>query len=125
MPVKHKMCMIIIQDCQATIFPAVNRFIKLSVKACNDAFILLSAAVDLNSPNFYEICLACGYENTETYPRRKYNTDAVLWPYTPGLIHCAEYLTFKISCTVVGRITLIKDTENGTEVVIDWTDPSP
>lgn len=85
------------------LFPALNRFIKMSVKACSDAFILLSSSVDLNSQNFYEICLACGYENTETYLRRRYNTDAVLWPYTPELIHCAEYVTFILSWTVAGR----------------------
>ncbi|CAC5389158.1 unnamed protein product [Mytilus coruscus] len=107
------------------IFPAQNRSIKFSVKACYAAFILLSAAVGLNSPDFYEICLGGGSEYSYTFLRRKYNTGETLGPYTPGIINCAAHLTFILSWTVVGRITLTKETDNGTEVVIDWTDPTP
>ncbi|CAG2239474.1 PLG [Mytilus edulis] len=107
------------------LFPALTRSIQFSVKACSNAFILLSAAVDLNSPDFYEICLACGYENTKTFLRRKYNTGQTLWPYTPGVINCVEHMTFILRWTVNGKITLTKDTESGTSVVIDWTDPTP
>ncbi|CAC5389161.1 unnamed protein product [Mytilus coruscus] len=107
------------------LFPAQNRSIKFSVKACNAAFILLSAAVDLNSPDFYEICLGCGYRSYQTFLRRKYNTGQTLAPYTPEIINCAAHVTFTLSWTVVGRIILTKDTDKGTEVVIDWSDPTP
>ncbi|VDI56696.1 Hypothetical predicted protein [Mytilus galloprovincialis] len=107
------------------LFPAQNRSIKFSVKACHDAFILLSAAVDLNSPDFYEICLGCGYRSSQTFLRRKYNTGETLAPYIPEIINCAAHVTFTLSWTVVGRIILTKDTDNETKVIIDWTDPTP
>ena len=106
------------------LFPAQNRSIHLSVKACYAVFILLSAAVDLNSPDFYEVCLGCGPGYAFTYFRRKYRTE-ILGLYTPEIINCAEYVTFTLNWTEFGRITLTKDTDNGTEVVIDWTDPTP
>ena len=107
------------------IFPAQNRSIMFSVKACYAASVLLSAAVDLNSPDFYEICLGGGFEYAYTFFRRKYNTGETLGPYTPKIINCAEHVTFILSWTIAGRITLTKDTYNGTEVVIDWTDATP
>ncbi|VDH97333.1 Hypothetical predicted protein [Mytilus galloprovincialis] len=107
------------------LFPALTRSIQFSVKACRDAFIILSAAVKLNSPNFYEICLGCGSEGTQTFFRRKYNTGETLWQYTPGVINCAKHMTFILCWTIAGRITLTKDTDNGTSDVIDWTDPTP
>ncbi|VDI41605.1 Hypothetical predicted protein [Mytilus galloprovincialis] len=107
------------------LFPAQNRSIKFSVKACYAAFILLSAAVDLNSPDFYELSLGVGLDNAYTYLRRKYNTHECQRPYTPGIMNCAKHVTFILIWTVTGRITLTKDTDYGTEVVIDWTDATP
>ncbi|OPL33316.1 hypothetical protein AM593_02583, partial [Mytilus galloprovincialis] len=54
------------------IFPADKRFIKFKIKACTNAFVLLSAAKNLLSPDFYEICIGGG-SNKLIFLRKRRN----------------------------------------------------
>ena len=105
------------------IFPAENKFIKFQIKACANAFVLLSAANNLKSSDFYEICIGGG-SNTKVFirvcrngsiHRERHSFDA------RGLLSCSEHRTFIVEWEVSGRITLTAETG----VVIYWTDTSP
>ncbi|CAC5415729.1 unnamed protein product [Mytilus coruscus] len=102
------------------IFPANKRFIKFHIKACNNAFVLLSSAIDLQSPDFYEICIG-GSSNTQIFLRRFSSTMSEHQFDVPGLLSCSEHKTFIVKWEASGKITLT--TETG--IVMDWTDISP
>ncbi|VDH96869.1 Hypothetical predicted protein [Mytilus galloprovincialis] len=105
------------------IFPVDNRFIKFHIKACANAFILLSADNNLLSPDFYEICIG-GHFNTKVYLRVRRNGSIDLERHqfdAPGLLSCWEHKTLIVKWEESGRITLTAETG----VVMDWTDTSP
>ncbi|VDH96868.1 Hypothetical predicted protein [Mytilus galloprovincialis] len=105
------------------IYPANNRFIKFHVKACENAFVLLSSDINLHSSNFYEICID-GHSKTQIYLRVRRKTSNVPKNHSfdkPGLLNCSEHRTFIVKWEESGRITLTA----GTEVVMDWTDTTP
>ncbi|CAC5400199.1 unnamed protein product [Mytilus coruscus] len=105
------------------IFPANNRFIKFHIKACAHAFVLLSSANNLQSPDFYEICIGGG-SNTKIFLRVRRNGSKVPVDYpfcVSGLLSCSEHKTFIVNWEVSGRITLTVETG----IVLDWTDTSP
>ncbi|CAC5406506.1 unnamed protein product [Mytilus coruscus] len=97
---------------------------KFKVKACDNAFLLLSAAVDLQSQDFYEISLGVA-KNNKTKLHRKNNNNPELTRITPDFMNCTEFRAFQISWTMNGNIILAKDTNNGSEIIFDWIDPSP
>ncbi|CAC5406464.1 unnamed protein product [Mytilus coruscus] len=103
------------------IFPANNRFIKFHIKACTNVFVLLSASVDLRSPDFYEICI-CGDSNTNIFLRiRRFSFKISEYQFdAPGLLSCSEHKTFIVNWEESGRITLTAETG----IVMDWTDTS-
>ncbi|CAC5370319.1 unnamed protein product [Mytilus coruscus] len=105
------------------IFPSQNQF-RISVEACHDAFILLSAAKSLQSQDFYEICMGAK-SNKKTVFRRKYNNNNILSLHTPDILSCTERTTVVVRWTQNGGITLLKESDVGTEIVMTWTDPSP
>ncbi|CAC5400190.1 unnamed protein product [Mytilus coruscus] len=104
------------------IFPAKKRFIKFQIKACSNAFVLLSSAFNLQSPDFYEICIG-GSSNTKIYLHiRRFSSDISEYQFdVPGLLSCSEHKTFIVNWEVSGRITLTAETG----IVLDWTDTSP
>ncbi|CAG2254836.1 unnamed protein product [Mytilus edulis] len=105
------------------IFPADDRFIKFHIKACSDAFVLLSSDINLHSTEFYEICIG-GHYNTKVFRRvkRKESQTPKNYAYlAPNLLSCSEHRTFIIEWDESGRITLTA----GTSIVMDWTDPTP
>ncbi|CAC5371730.1 unnamed protein product [Mytilus coruscus] len=106
------------------IFPSEKQFFRFEIETCHDAFILLSAGIDLKSHDFYEICIG-GSGNKKTYLRRKYNDDNQFTFSTPDILGCTEKSTFVIRWTFDGTIYLVKESTVGTETVIDWTDPIP
>ena len=97
--------------------------LRFEVESCNDAFILLSSAANLQSQDFYEICIG-GSGNTETMFRRK-NAGTVHMVSTPDILNCIEKRKMIMRWTFNGEITLLKETNFGIEVVMQWTDPSP
>ncbi|CAC5406465.1 unnamed protein product [Mytilus coruscus] len=104
-------------------FPANDMFIKFQIKACADAFVLLSAVNNLQSPNFYEICIGGG-SNAIIILRIRRN--GFKFPeyyqfYVSGLLSCSELKTFIVNWEVSGRITLTAETG----IAMDWTDISP
>ncbi|CAC5400545.1 unnamed protein product [Mytilus coruscus] len=106
------------------LFPSQNQLFRFRVEACNDAFILLSAAVNLQSQDFYEICISAN-GNKATSFRRKYNTGAIYFLSTLDILSCTEKRTMVVRWTLDGKITLNKETSVGTEIVMEWTDPNP
>ncbi|CAG2220425.1 unnamed protein product [Mytilus edulis] len=97
-----------------------NRFIKFHVKVCNDAFVLLSAANNLQS-DCYQICIG-GHGNSKVFLRVRRNgtiTGFSLWE--SGLLSCLEFKVFEVNWEESGRITLM----SGRGTVMNWTDPSP
>ncbi|VDI62423.1 Hypothetical predicted protein, partial [Mytilus galloprovincialis] len=105
------------------IFPADNRFIKFRIKACSDAFVLLSSDINLHSTDFYEICIG-GHYNTKVFRRvrrKGYKAPQNNAYLAPSLLSCSEYRIFIVSWEESGRITLTA--ESG--VVMDWTDTTP
>ncbi|VDH89713.1 Hypothetical predicted protein [Mytilus galloprovincialis] len=101
-----------------------KQFFRFEIEACHDAFILLSASIDLKSQDFYEICIG-GSSNQITSLRRKYNDFNQLMISTPNILGCTEKSTFEIRWTLDGTIHLVKETVVGTETIIDWTDSIP
>ncbi|CAC5408330.1 unnamed protein product [Mytilus coruscus] len=106
------------------LFPSQNKNFRFSIKACRDAFILLSSAKDLQSQDFYEICMG-GSGNSEVYLRRKYNTGNTLLLSTPDILSCTEKRTMEVRWTLDGNMFLYKVTAAGTETILNWTDPNP
>lgn len=102
------------------ILPSKNQF-RISVKACHDAFILLSAAKDLQSPDFYEICIGAR-NNNKTVLRRNFSSDNVVSTLTPGTLSCTNRTTFLVSWEINGQITLKKETSDRPGGVFRWKD---
>ncbi|CAG2227861.1 unnamed protein product [Mytilus edulis] len=105
------------------IFPSQNQF-RISVEACDNSFILLSAAKDLQSQDFYEICIGAK-ANKKSVFRRKYNAVNIISDSTPDILSCTERTTLFVIWTTNGEITVFKETNVGTETVMTWTDPNP
>ncbi|CAG2190428.1 unnamed protein product [Mytilus edulis] len=94
------------------IFPSEKQFVRFTIEACHDAFILLSAALDLESHDFYEICLG-GSDNQDTYLRRRYNDASSFEISTPDILGCTEKRTFEIRWTIEGTIHIVKESAVG------------
>ncbi|CAG2227862.1 unnamed protein product [Mytilus edulis] len=105
-------------------FPSEKQSVRFTIEACHDAFILLSAAFDLKSHDFYEICLG-GSGNQDTYLRRKYNDANPFKISTPDILGCTEKSTFEIRWTIEGTIHIAKESAVGTETIIDVKDSTP
>ncbi|CAC5365723.1 unnamed protein product [Mytilus coruscus] len=104
------------------IFPANKRLIKFHIKACTDAFVLLSSAINLHSSNVYEICIGGGSDTKITLRIRRFRFKISEYRFdVPGLLSCSEHKTFIVKWEVSGRITLTAETG----IVMDWTDTSP
>ncbi|VDI79325.1 Hypothetical predicted protein [Mytilus galloprovincialis] len=99
-------------------FPSENQSVRFTIEACHDAYILFSAAFDVESHDFYEICLG-GSGNQETYLRRKYNDANPFKISTPDILGCTEKSTFEIRWTIEGTIHIAKESAVGTETIID------
>ncbi|CAC5400544.1 unnamed protein product [Mytilus coruscus] len=100
-----------------------KQFFRFDIEACQDAFILLSAAIDLESLDFYEMCIG-GSVNEKTYMRQKYNNGKPVIS-TPYILGCTEKSIFEIRWTIEGTIHLVKESAVGTETIIEVTDSIP
>lgn len=104
------------------IFPAQRRFLRFRIKTCDAALVLLSAAIDLQSPDFYEVCIG-GAENTAVYLRKlgqnvtNYYEQYAFNGY--GLLSCEDYRLFELNWGVSSTITLWSETKG---IVMNWTD---
>ncbi|VDI44479.1 Hypothetical predicted protein [Mytilus galloprovincialis] len=96
----------------------------ISVEACDNSFILLSAAKDLQSQEFYEICIGAK-ANIKSFFRWEYNAVNIISDSTPDILSCTERTTLFVISTTNGEITVFKETNVGTETVMTWTDPYP
>ncbi|VDI55370.1 Hypothetical predicted protein, partial [Mytilus galloprovincialis] len=102
-------------------FPSEKQSVSFTIEACHDVFILLSAAFDLESHDFYEICLG-GSDNQKTYLPRKYNDANPFKISTPDILGCTEKSTFEIRWTMEGTINFVKESAVGMEIIIDVKD---
>ncbi|CAC5369070.1 unnamed protein product [Mytilus coruscus] len=95
------------------------RVISSCQAICTHAFVLLSAARDLISQDYYELYLGC--DNSPVQLRRKYKTQILEQIYNYN-DNCTEYRRMVLTWTVKGHILL--ETSDG-NTVIEWTDSSP
>ncbi|CAC5411878.1 unnamed protein product [Mytilus coruscus] len=97
-----------------------DRYIKFYVKACDNAFVLLSAATNLQSDS-YAICIG-GQGNSKIFLRVRRNgaVTSISFPES-GILSCSEFKVFEVNWEESGRITLMSD--RGT--VMNWTDTTP
>ncbi|CAC5415289.1 unnamed protein product [Mytilus coruscus] len=103
------------------ILPVDYASLEFQVKACNDAFLLLSSASDLNSTFLYEIVIG-GKSNTAISVRRKYGGKTKTMTVINAIVlFCDEYSKLFVNWSSSGRITLANDYHT----FIDWTDPYP
>ncbi|CAC5362543.1 unnamed protein product [Mytilus coruscus] len=103
------------------ILPVGDVFLEFKVKACNDAFVLLSSASDLNSTFLYEIVIG-SRSNTAIFLRRKYGGITALMSGIKAIVlFCDEYTELFVNWSNSGRITI----GNDSHTFIDWTDPYP
>ncbi|XP_071179561.1 uncharacterized protein [Mytilus edulis] len=103
------------------LYPANNHHMKFSVKACSNAFILLSSDMYLLYSFFdYRIVIGAG-DNSKINVRR--NFDLIISSFdisTPGILNCTEHRSFELNWAIPGRITLM----SGTKMVMNYMDPS-
>lgn len=130
------------------IVPEPNGHLSFKVKACKDAFILLSANFYLRSQLFYEIGFGCS-DNKIIYIHRISSTGGVDRIYTPlksgadgvktastsrlsgddsiktwstpKILSCKEYRPFTVRWFLNGTIQV----EKSSKIVLKWTDPFP
>ncbi|CAC5393340.1 unnamed protein product [Mytilus coruscus] len=103
------------------ILPVDDASLEFQVKACNDAFVLLSSASDLNSTFLYEIVIG-GKSNTAISVRRKYGgKTATMTVINAIVLFCDEYTKLFLNWSSSGRFTL----GNDSHTFINWTDPYP
>ncbi|CAC5399285.1 unnamed protein product [Mytilus coruscus] len=103
------------------ILPVNDVSLEFQVKACNDAFVLLSSASDLNSTVLYEIVIG-SRSNTAIFLRRKYGGITALMTGIKAIVlFCDEYTNLFVNWSNSGRITV----GNDSHTFIDWTDPYP
>jgi len=70
-------------------------YVKFGVKACNDAFLALSAQMD-HSNFTYEVVIG-GYNNTQSDIRPGYYQAPSISASTPGILSCTETRHFWVS----------------------------
>lgn len=102
--------------------PGNEKDFIFKVKAISDAYLLLSRAYDLISPNFIEIVLGGG-SNVNSHVWYKiesgdiYNSQPI---NTPGVLSDVEYRKYNISWREGDRLTI---TDDGGKVWVDFMSP--
>lgn len=106
------------------IFPAQRRSLRFRIKTCDAALVLLSVAIDLQSPDFYEVCIG-GAENTAVYLRKLGQNvtnyyEQLQYAFNGyDLLSCEDYRLFELNWGVSSTITLWSETKG---IVMNWTD---
>ncbi|CAG2229230.1 unnamed protein product [Mytilus edulis] len=107
------------------IFPAYTRSLKFRIKTCSAAFILLSPATNLQSSQFYEICIGAGIGHTTIYYRKvidNIKNQLVAGGYT-DLLSCEEYKDYELNWGLSYGTINIRSENNG--VIVYWHDTAP
>jgi len=102
------------------IIPSLNGSIRFKVKACHHVFVLLSSALDLISPDFYEIVIG-GWYNQYSAIHRKASTGQAVKEITANILNCNEFKEFNVSWSSDSTIKVQHDSR----IFIDWNDKSP
>jgi hypothetical protein len=68
------------------VIPTEERSLKFHIKACKQAYILLSATRDLVCPDYYELVIG-GYINSRVIIRRKYGMHGYLATIYKTYVH--------------------------------------
>lgn len=108
------------------IFPAYTRSLKFRIKTCSAAFILLSAATNLQSSQFYEICIGAGGHTTIFY--RKVIDDILVnnqlgFGGYNDLLSCEEYKDYELNWGLSDGTAYIRTEKDG--MIVSWTDTAP
>ena len=103
------------------VIPTEERSLKFHIKACNNAYILLSATRDLVSPDYYELVIG-GNNNHRISVRRKYGSNRYLATVVINApLSCDEFRSFVVNWSTDGNIQI------GTNsfLYVNVTDPAP
>ncbi|CAC5376566.1 unnamed protein product [Mytilus coruscus] len=103
------------------LYPANEQYMKFTVKACSNAFIILYNDISLFPFYNYRIIIGAG-NNSIINIRQNYDLTISSFDIsTPGILNCTEHRSFELNWTVSGRITLT----SGSKMLMNWTDPLP
>ena len=103
------------------VIPTEERSLKFHIKACKQAYILLSATRDLVSPDYYELVIG-GYINSRVIIRRKYGMHEYLAQvYIDAPLSCNEFRPFVVNWSTSGNIQIATDSY----LYVNVTDPDP
>lgn len=103
------------------IIPTEEMSLKFYIKACKQARILLSAARDLVSPDYYELVIG-SYSNHKIIVRRKYGSNGYLANVVINApLSCDEFRSFVVNWSTDGNIQIGTDSF----LYVNVTDPAP
>lgn len=103
------------------IIPTEEMSLKFYIKACKQARILLSAARDLVSPDYYDLVIG-GYSNQKIIVRRKYGRNGYLANVVINApLSCDEFRSFVVNWSTDGNIQIGTDSF----LYVNVTDPAP
>jgi hypothetical protein len=103
------------------VIPTEEKSLKFHIKACKNAYVLLSATVDLVSPDYYEVVIG-GYDNSRMIIRRKYGIHGYLAEvYIDAPLSCNEFRPFVVNWSTSGNIQIATDSY----LYVNVTDPDP
>ncbi|CAC5426497.1 unnamed protein product [Mytilus coruscus] len=105
------------------IFPAYRRSLKFRIKTCAAAFILLSGAINLQSPEFYEICITSYRDNRIFLRRIRHNIKRqFVFKGFDDVLSCEEHRMFELNWGLSDWIILRSEKDG---ILVNWTDTSP
>jgi hypothetical protein len=103
------------------VIPTEERSLKFQIKACKQAYILLSATRDLVSPDYYELVIG-GYANRRIIIRRIYGKHRYLTQVDiDAPLSCNEFRPFVVNWSTSGNIQIATDSY----LYVNVTDPDP
>ena len=103
------------------VIPTEERSLKFHIKACKQAYILLSATRDLVCPDYYELVIG-GYINSRVIIRRKYGVHRYLAKVNiDAPLNCNEFRPFVVNWSTSGNIQITTDSY----LYVNVTDPDP
>jgi hypothetical protein len=103
------------------IIPTEEMSLKFYIKACKQARILLSAARDLVSPDYYELVIG-SYSNHRIIVRRKHGINGYLANVDINApLSCDQFRSFVVNWSTDGKIQIGTDSF----LYVNVTDPAP
>lgn len=107
------------------ILPAYTRSLKFRIKTCSAAFILLSPATNLDSAQFYEICIGAGIGHTTIFHRKVIDNIKNQWVFGGynDLLSCEEYKDYELNWGLPYGTIYIRSENYG--ISVNRHDPAP